>query len=412
MSNGSGPALVLIWSDVAAAQWREYAQWHSAEHLPARLVVPGFVDGRRYAAARSNVDSLWFGNMVQYEVRSPEVLRSAEYLDLLNAPTERDQAMLRNFRRGSRGVYTVSAATGSGLGGTQATLCWGDEDKPPSQEERDAALALIASSGGILRARWCDLIEDPSATNGPTAEARTLHERPAAAELRFSQVLLVEGADLRSVEDAVISALAGPLAAAIPQVGCYSLCHYGAGQAASAGGAPRRVVTGHDEQGKSVVLADGAAPVFRRLAESGATFYEVWATDGAPALISRTESGEPTERTLRVPPEPNGTKIRVNEFLPGHLDAGGLQSPVHRTETVDYGIVLEGEMVLVLDDEEIELTPGDVVIQRGTSHAWANRTDRVAKMAFMLVDGSFTDDLKAMLPAGAIDGLMHEGPEG
>jgi mannose-6-phosphate isomerase-like protein (cupin superfamily) len=412
MSNGSGPALVLIWSDVAAARWREYSQWHSEEHLPERLVIPGFVDGRRYVAARSNVDSLWFGNMVQYEVRGLEVLRSAEYLQLLNSPTERSAGMLRSFLRGSRGVYTVSAAAGSGVGGTQATLCWAGEDKLPSQEEKDVALTLVASCGGVLRARWCDLIEDPSAANGPTAEARTLHERPAAAELRFSQVLLVEGVDLGSVEDSVIAALEGPLAAATPQVGCYSLCHYGTGQAVSAGGAPRRVITGHDEQGKSVVLSDGTAPVFRRLDESGATFYEVWATDGAPAPISRAEPSEPTARTLRVPPEPKGTKIRVNEFLPGHLDTADLQSPVHRTETIDYGIVLEGSMVLVLDDEEVELAPGDVVIQRGTSHAWANRTDRVAKMAFMLVDGEFTGDLKAALPADAIDGLMHEGPEG
>jgi hypothetical protein len=173
---------------------------------------------------------------------------------------------------------------------------------------------------------------------------------------------------------------------------------------------PRRIVTGHDARGVSVVLSDGPVPVTRELPESGVLFHEVWSTDAAPAPIAPAEPGEPTQRSLRVPPEPLGTKIRVNEFHPGHLDQRGLQSPVHRTESVDYGIVLEGEMVLILDDSEVQLKAGDIVIQRGTDHAWANRSDRVARMAFILVDGAFTDELKAILPEGAVDGLMHEGP--
>ena len=62
---------------------------------------------------------------------------------------------------------------------------------------------------------------------------------------------------------------------------------------------------------------------------------------------------------------------------------------MHRTETLDYGIVLEGEIYLVLDDSETLLKPGDVVIQRGTNHAWSNRSDRVCRMAFILLDGRF-----------------------
>jgi quercetin dioxygenase-like cupin family protein len=150
--------------------------------------------------------------------------------------------------------------------------------------------------------------------------------------------------------------------------------------------------------------------VFRELPDDGVSFYEVWNTDTAPAPIGPREPNEPTERSLRVPPEPLGTKIRVNEFHPGHLDERGLQSPVHRTESVDYGIVLEGEMVLILDDSEVQLKAGDIVIQRGTDHAWANRSDRTARMAFILIDGQFTDELKAILPQGALDRLMHEGP--
>ena len=145
---------------------------------------------------------------------------------------------------------------------------------------------------------------------------------------------------------------------------------------------PRRVVTGHDEHGFSVFASDGPVPV-ARAAPDGALFYEVWGTDASPAPISADEP-DPTAGVLRVPPAPNGTKIRVNEFPPGVV------SPVHRTQSVDYGIVLSGEVVLVLDDSETLLRPGDVVVQRGTSHRWENRSAETARMAFILVDGAFS----------------------
>jgi uncharacterized cupin superfamily protein len=68
--------------------------------------------------------------------------------------------------------------------------------------------------------------------------------------------------------------------------------------------------------------------------------------------------------------------------------------------------VLEGEMVLIVDDAETILHPGDVVVQRGTDHAWANRSDRAARMAFVLVGGEFTDELRAIMPPGATERLM------
>jgi mannose-6-phosphate isomerase-like protein (cupin superfamily) len=176
------------------------------------------------------------------------------------------------------------------------------------------------------------------------------------------------------------------------------------------GDIPRRVVTGHDERGASVVLADGPVPVHRVLPGEGVGFYEIWQTDAAPAPIAPAEASEPTERTLRVPPEPNGTKIRINEFLPGYLNELGNQSPIHRTESIDYGIVLEGEIVLILDDSEVTLHAGDVVVQRGTDHAWANRSASVAKVAFILVDGEFTTELRESLPTDAQ--LMLDGPHG
>lgn len=170
---------------------------------------------------------------------------------------------------------------------------------------------------------------------------------------------------------------------------------------------PRRVVTGHDANGVSVILSDGIVPVHKFMPQDGVGFYEIWATDAMPAPVSPTESGEVTERSLKVPAEPNGTKIRINEFFPGHINELGNQSPIHRTESIDYGIVLEGEIYLVLDDSEVLLKAGDVVVQRGTNHAWANRSDKVARMAFILVDGQFTPELKAIIPDAK---LMTEGP--
>jgi mannose-6-phosphate isomerase-like protein (cupin superfamily) len=121
------------------------------------------------------------------------------------------------------------------------------------------------------------------------------------------------------------------------------------------------------------------------------------------------EETEPTERTLAVPPPPHGTKIRINEFLPGHLDERGLQPFVHRTASIDYGIVLEGEITLVLDDSEVTLRAGDIVVQRGTDHAWANRGSETARVVFVPVDGEFDPALEARLPDGLV-GLMHGGP--
>jgi len=163
---------------------------------------------------------------------------------------------------------------------------------------------------------------------------------------------------------------------------------------------PRRVVTGHDAGGKSVFLSDGPTPTTRTAAD-GALFHELWSTDAMPVPIA-AEEPEPTERALTVPPGPNGVKVRINSI------PAGAASPMHRTETVDYGIVLEGEIVLVLDDSETTLGPGDVVIQRGTDHRWENRSDAVTRVAFILIDGAFTDELRAVLPAGE----LMEAPPG
>jgi naringenin degradation protein FdeH len=168
---------------------------------------------------------------------------------------------------------------------------------------------------------------------------------------------------------------------------------------------PRRVVTGHDGDGVSVFTADGPVPVVRT-APDGALFYEIWATDATPSPIAAGPVGaagsDPTLDALTVPPAPNGTKLRINEFPPGVV------SPVHRTQSVDYGMVLSGEVVLVLDDAETVLRAGDVVVQRGTSHRWANRSAATARMAFILIDGAFTADLLATLGEEVLGGLLHD----
>jgi quercetin dioxygenase-like cupin family protein len=154
---------------------------------------------------------------------------------------------------------------------------------------------------------------------------------------------------------------------------------------------PRRIVTGHDGEGRSVVVSAGSPPVVREAPGGDAAFAEIWSTSATPAPVAAVEP-EPTERRPpRVSPDRNGTVVRVVEHR------ARSSSPMHRTETVDYGICLEGELYLVLDDSEIRLGPGDVVVQRGTDHRWENRSDGVARMAFVLVDGEFTPGLRASL---------------
>ena len=150
---------------------------------------------------------------------------------------------------------------------------------------------------------------------------------------------------------------------------------------------PRRIVTGHDASGQSVVLSDG--PVPRTLDIGTAAFHEAWITDQMPVPIAATEP-EPTDRPVRTPPPANGVMVRFTEMAPG------AQSPMHRTETVDVGVVLEGETWLLLDDgSQTRVGAGDAVVQRGTNHAWANRTDRPVRMVFVLIDGAIAGDLRA-----------------
>ena len=151
--------------------------------------------------------------------------------------------------------------------------------------------------------------------------------------------------------------------------------------------APRRIVTGHDASGKSVVLSDGPNP--KMLDIGSAAFHEVWFTDATPTPIAASED-EPTNRPVRTPPPAGGVAVRFTEMAPG------AQAPMHRTESVDVGVVLEGETWLLLDDgSETLMRTGDVCVQRGTNHAWANRSDRPARMVFAMIDATISDDLRS-----------------
>jgi len=142
----------------------------------------------------------------------------------------------------------------------------------------------------------------------------------------------------------------------------------------------RRVVTGHDASQFAKILIDGPA-TNQRTSKSGGVSTLIWCTDQTPADISIGEDAEDMgARRLGTPPPPNGTRFTVNDIPPGR------SGPMHRTETIDYVIVLAGELEMQMDDSTVKLRAGDVLVQRGTNHAWINRGTRPARVAFILVD--------------------------
>jgi mannose-6-phosphate isomerase-like protein (cupin superfamily) len=162
-------------------------------------------------------------------------------------------------------------------------------------------------------------------------------------------------------------------------------------------GRGRRVVTGHDENGKSVVISDGVPPQDHPMqgAAIGADFVEIWSTAEPVPTLTSLPDGEPTARPFTIMP-PSGHLIRIIDIYPPSM--GGQRTVMHRTRTLDYAVVIEGEIVLVLSDSEVVLGPGEVVVQRGTDHAWENPTDKLTRMAFFHIAGEFSGELLAKLP--------------
>ena len=190
-------------------------------------------------------------------------------------------------------------------------------------------------------------------------------------------------------------------------------------------GQVRRVVTGHDINGKAIVLSDGPVPtVHSNPIRPGQLSFEVWKTHAMPVPIAAVET-EPTTGPRSLQPPRNGNVLRISVVPPeteetrnlspekaqalfrqsgageaSTFGKGGRHPMMHRTETVGYAVVLEGEVVMLLDDDEVHLKAGDVVIQRGTNHAWSNRSDKPVKMLYVLIDGEFDPELKSKLGSG------------
>jgi mannose-6-phosphate isomerase-like protein (cupin superfamily) len=157
------------------------------------------------------------------------------------------------------------------------------------------------------------------------------------------------------------------------------------------------VVTGHDPAGRSIVVADGDPPQNHPMhgPAVGADFFEIWNTPAAVPQLTAVEAREPNDRDFTIMPA-SGHLIRIIDIYP--LKQGGKRTVMHRTRTLDYMVVIEGEVVLVLEDSEVVLRKSDVVVQRGTNHAWENRSDAPARLAFFHVDAQFSGDLLARLP--------------
>lgn len=148
-----------------------------------------------------------------------------------------------------------------------------------------------------------------------------------------------------------------------------------------------------------MVLRDGDAPNVRVRANTGFVSTLLWVTGECPADLSGDADG--AEREVGIAPPESGSIFRAVEFPPVRDDGGtavaaGQRHPyMHRTQTIDYAIVLSGKITLMLDGEDISLEAGDTVIQRGTNHAWVNTGTEPCLMAFVLIDAKEPPELNA-----------------
>lgn len=168
----------------------------------------------------------------------------------------------------------------------------------------------------------------------------------------------------------------------------------------------RRVVTGHDEHGRAVCISDAAASnILQRPNRPGVTLTNLWKCETSPAEYDGAE--ETVAGPVILHPPQNGSVFRVVEFEPedpevlktldgksafaemgaaANIVADARHPFMHRTDTVDYAVILSGEITMLLDDSDVHLKTGDVVVQRGTNHAWSNRGTETCRIAFVLVD--------------------------
>lgn len=142
----------------------------------------------------------------------------------------------------------------------------------------------------------------------------------------------------------------------------------------------RRVVTGHDASNVAKVLMDAPATNWKS-SSPGTVSTLIWSIDRTPADISVGETIEDLgARILGTAPPANGSRFAVIDFPPGN------RGRMHRTETIDYVIVIAGEIDMDMDQSTVHLQAGDVMVQRGTNHSWVNRGSAPARLAFVLID--------------------------
>jgi hypothetical protein len=171
----------------------------------------------------------------------------------------------------------------------------------------------------------------------------------------------------------------------------------------------RRFVTGHDASGKSVFILNETTPVTHAVGSGGTRVTEVWETRLTP--VDNSGDADAADRPFRLPPPANGSIFRIVEYPPDAernavLRANAPHDPTgagytrnyenarhpgfHKTATIDYAVVLNGEIYALMDEGEELMRAGDVLVQRGTNHAWSNRTNETVRIAFVLIDATPT----------------------
>lgn len=139
----------------------------------------------------------------------------------------------------------------------------------------------------------------------------------------------------------------------------------------------QRVVTGHDADGRAVFKSEDVTPT-KMIPSGDASFLLLWTTETVPADNNDETDGRLRDAGLTLS---RGSVIRIVDMLPGK------QSPMHRTNSIDYGIVMSGEIELELDDGRVTtVREGGIIVQRGTNHLWRNVTDKPCRIAFILIE--------------------------
>ena len=173
----------------------------------------------------------------------------------------------------------------------------------------------------------------------------------------------------------------------------------------------RRIVTGHNDNGKSVIKIDG--PPARSIGEEIGGLFEIWNEDGA--IIDTKSSKDRADSNIILSPPKGGSKFRYFQIMPtpkglsvdilnemaetafrrigaAHHRIDVTKHPaMHKTKTIDYIILLKGDVTLILDEEEVRINPFDVIVQRGTNHAWVNNGSEPALLIAVLIDSELAE---------------------